>query len=86
MLLNEVEQLNLGERDQVSRSYWAISFRRLLRKKIGVACLSIIVVMYGAGILAPVVTPYDYNDQNLSIAKQGPSITQIGRASCRERV
>ena len=75
MLLNEVEQPGLGERDQVSRSYWAISFRRLLRKKIGVVCLSIIVVMYGAGILAPVVTPYDYNDQNLSIAKHGPSIT-----------
>lgn len=58
---------------QRNRSYWAISLRRLLRKKVGVACLSIIVVMYGAGILAPVVTPYGYNDQNLAIAKEGPS-------------
>ena len=55
-----------------SRSYWAISLRRLMRKKVGVACLSVIVVMYGAGILSPLVTPYGFNDQNLDIAKQPP--------------
>ena len=55
-----------------SRSYWAISLRRLMRKKVGVACLSVIVVMYGAGILAPLVTPHGFNDQNLDIAKQPP--------------
>ena len=60
---------------QHNRSYWAISLRRLLSKKIGVTCLTIILLMYGSGILAPLVTPYGYNDQNLSIAKQGPSIT-----------
>ena len=58
-----------------SRSYWAISFRRLLRKKVGVACLAIILLMYGSGILAPLVTPYGYNDQDLSITKQGPSVS-----------
>lgn len=55
-----------------SQSYWAISLRRLLRKKIGVASLTVILIMYGAGILAPVVTPYGFNDQNLNIAKQPP--------------
>ena len=55
-----------------NRSYWAISLRRFLGKKVGVACLSIIVVLYGAGILAPLVTPYGFNDQNLDIAKQPP--------------
>ena len=58
-----------------NRSYWLISVRRLLRKKIGVLCLSIILIMYGAGILSPLVTPYDYNDQNLNEAKQGPSFS-----------
>ena len=43
-----------------------------MRKKVGVACLTVIVVMYGAGILAPLVTPYGFNDQNLNIAKQPP--------------
>jgi ABC-type dipeptide/oligopeptide/nickel transport system permease subunit len=46
----------------------------LLRKKVGIACLTIILLMYGSGILAPLVTPYGYNDQDLSITKQGPSI------------
>jgi len=59
---------------QTSPSYWAISIHRLLRKKIGVTCLVIIAIMYGSGILAPLVTPYDYNDQDLSITKQSPSL------------
>jgi len=58
-----------------NRSYWAISFRRLLRKKVGVTCLALILLMYGSGILAPLVTPYGFNDQDLSITKQGPSIS-----------
>ena len=62
----------LQEATGPNRSYWAISLRRFLGKKVGVACLSIIVVMYGAGILAPLVTPYGFNDQNLDIAKQPP--------------
>ena len=35
--------------------------------------LGIILVMYGSGILATWVTPYGYNDQDLSLAKQGPT-------------
>ncbi len=35
----------------------------------------IIAIMYGSGILAPLVTPYDYNDQDLSITKQSPSLS-----------
>ncbi len=64
----------LAEPAGTGRSYWAISIRRLLRKRVGVICLTLILIMYGSGILAPLVTPYGYNDQNLSIAKQGPSV------------
>ncbi len=74
MLRNEVE-LTVGPNLERSPSYWAISIRRLLRKKLGVACLTIILLMYGSGILAPLVTPYGFNDQDLSITKQGPSIS-----------
>ena len=58
-----------------NRSYWAISVRRLLRKKVGVVCLAVIAVMYGAGVMSfaiPKLTGYGYNDQNLDIAKQPP--------------
>ena len=74
MLRNEAE-LTVGSNLERSPSYWAISIRRLLRKKLGVACLTIILLMYGSGILAPLVTPYGFNDQDLSITKQGPSIS-----------
>ena len=48
--------------------------RRLLANRVGVACLTVILLLYGGGILAPLVTPYEYNDQNLAIAKQNPSL------------
>lgn len=57
------------------RSIWSQSWRRLLRKKVGMTCLVIITVIYLAGILAPWVTPYDYREQDLTAAKQGPSLT-----------
>lgn len=59
---------------QRGRNYLSISLRRLLSNKVGVACLSVIFLLYGAGILAPVVTPYGYNDQDLTNVKQPPSL------------
>ena len=38
-------------------------------------CLVVIVLMYGSGVFAPVVAPYGYDDQDLSVAKQGPSLS-----------
>ncbi len=60
---------------QRSRGYWSISLRRLMGKKVGVACLVTILVMYLAGIFSTWVTPYGYDDQDLSRSKQGPSIS-----------
>ena len=73
-MLHEQVERTLNE-SQSTPSYWAISIRRLLRKKIGVTCLVIIALMYGSGIFAPLVTPYGYNDQDLSNTKQSPSLT-----------
>ena len=62
-----------------SGSLWTQALRRLLRKKIAVACIVVIAVMYLAGIFtifrSP--TPYGYNDQNLraEAVKQGPSLS-----------
>lgn len=55
------------------RSYLALSVRRLRRKKLAMFFLGIILLMYGSGIFASVITPYGYNDQDLAAAKQGPS-------------
>ena len=58
-----------------SRSYIGLSFRRLLRKKLAVISLAIVSTMYMAGVLAPLVTPYGYDDQDYSVANQRPSFS-----------
>lgn len=49
------------------------SLRRLLRKRIAVAALVVIGVIYLAGIFAPWLAPYSYTAQDLDNALQGPS-------------
>ncbi len=70
---NEVQPLP-GVPRQPSGSYWAISLRRLFRNRVAVACLAVVLLLYGSGSLASLVTFYGYDDQDLSVAKQGPSI------------
>ena len=55
------------------RSYFSLSMARLMRKKVALACIAVIVVMYGSGVLAPLVAPYGYNEQNLTAVKERPS-------------
>ncbi len=82
MLRGEAQAISFDQ-PRPSRRYWAISLRRLLRKKVGITCLAIIIVMYGWGSLTilteltsfPKVTPYDYREQNLAEAKQLPSLS-----------
>ena len=57
------------------QSLWSQSLRRLLRKKVGVVCLAIILVMYLAGIFAAWVTPYDYKAQDYNALKEPPSLS-----------
>ena len=70
----EAQPVLLESVPERSRSYLAISIRRLMRKKLAMIFLGIIVIMYGSGVLAPLVTPYGYADQDLMNAKQGPSL------------
>ena len=72
---DEAQRLRLPDSEQRSHGYFYLSLRRLTRKKLAMTCLVVIVIMYGSGIFAPIVAPYGYNDQDLSVAKQGPSIT-----------
>ena len=56
------------------QSYWRLSIRRLARKKLAVVCLSLIIMMYGGALLAPLITPYEYTQQDLSRSRAGPSL------------
>ena len=71
MAVNQIELT--FEREKRGDSLWTNSFRRFLRKKVGVACLVVILVFYIAGALAAWVTPYDHREVNLNAVKQTPS-------------
>ena len=75
ILLSDTEQDQVLQISRPSRSYMSLSFRRLLGKKLAIASLAIIILMYTAGLLAPLVTPYGYDDQDYSVANQGPSFS-----------
>jgi len=62
-----------GEAPVKGRSLWRIAWSRFKRRKVAVAGLVFIILIYAAGILAPWVAPYDYRTQNLDRARQPPS-------------
>lgn len=54
-------------------SEWVLVWRRLRRKRLAVVSLVVIGVIYGAGILAPVLAPYSPTETNLDRPVEGPS-------------
>lgn len=47
--------------------------RRFVRSKKGMTCLIVILLLYGAGIFAPLVAPFHYDQQNLNDTLKPPS-------------
>lgn len=56
-----------------ARRPWQLALRALLRNKAAVFGLIIIVLLTALAILAPIISPYDPNQQNLIAALQPPS-------------
>ncbi len=54
-------------------SQGALLWRRLRRKRLAMISLVVIIVIYGAGILAPLVAPYSYLTTDLDRPQEGPS-------------
>lgn len=48
-------------------------FRRLLRRPVAVVAILVIVVIYGAGLLAPIAAPYGFDETNLRHRNEGSS-------------
>ena len=83
-----------------SLSFWSDAWRRLRKNKSAVVGLCIVAIYAVLAIFAPIFSPYtqsemDVNSQNAFISaahwlgcdSTGRDMwTQIGRASCRERV
>ena len=62
------------EEQRRGRSPMGVALRALLRRKLAVLSLIYIAVFYACGILAPIVAPQGYREQNLDQALRPPSI------------
>jgi ABC-type dipeptide/oligopeptide/nickel transport system permease subunit len=73
-LRTEIAHAEAGMRTGRAESLTRRSLRRLLRKRIAVACLAVISVFYVVGAFAPLIAPYGYAKQNLDLSFDGPSL------------
>ena len=63
----------VGAADVKSKGHLAKAFARLMRKKVAVACLTTLVIVYSAGIFASAISPYGYRDQDYTAIRKPPS-------------
>ncbi len=69
-----VADLVLSERrSERRRGHLARAMGRLFRKKIAIACMTTLAIVYLAGIFAAWVSPYDYTRQDYTAIRKGPS-------------
>ncbi|MDA0232913.1 MAG: ABC transporter permease [Chloroflexi bacterium] len=54
------------------RSHFRLAFARLRRKKLGMAAMTVLSLIYLAGIFAPVLETHGYSDTNLLKTQEGP--------------
>ena len=71
-----VQELSLavGRNEPKRRGHFTRALARLMRKKIAVACIVTLLVLYTGSALANWVAPYDYTAQDYSAIRQAPSI------------
>ena len=73
MAVQELAAAAEEEQTKRSRGHLARAMARLMRKKIAVACIVVLSVIYSAGIFAAWVSPYDYTAQDYTVIRKAPS-------------
>ena len=72
MALTEITEVI--ERQEKSKGHLRRAMERLVRKKIAVACMIALLVVYCAGIFAPLIAPYDYTEPHYTAIRKPPSL------------
>ena len=72
MAVQELAQVE--ERGYRRRGHLARAWRRLIRKKIAVACMVALLIVYSGGIFANWIAPYGYRDQDYAAIRTPPTI------------
>ena len=60
-----------------AQSYWQVSWNIFKRNKLGMICLGIVLALAIIAILATILAPYSYKDQNLAIMNQNPTVEHL---------
>ena len=68
-----VPQLTATVREHNPQGHLARAWSRLLRKKIALVCMATLVLVYGAGIFAPLLAPFEYTAQDYTAIRKPPS-------------
>lgn len=53
------------------------AWSRLLRKKVAVVAITVLIIVYFAGIFAPLISPYDYAAQDYTSVRNPPSLSHV---------
>lgn len=54
-----------------------VLWQRLRKKRLAMISLVVVAIIYGMGVLAPLLAPYGYTDQNLQRGLEGPSAQHL---------
>ena len=55
-----------------AQSYWAVSWNIFKKNKLGMVCLGVVLLLVAIAILAPIISPYDPDAQELTNMLQAP--------------
>ncbi|HBJ30240.1 MAG TPA: peptide ABC transporter permease [Dehalococcoidia bacterium] len=80
-----VQELIVEDLQQKSKGHLSRAWARLIRKKIGVACMVVLAIIYVGGIFAPLVAPYGYTDQDYRSIKKPPSWDHLAGTDLKGR-
>ncbi len=68
-----IEDLELAGSERRSRGHLARAWSRLVKKKLAMVCVVTLIIVYSAGILAPLLAPYEYTAQDYTAIRKPPS-------------
>ncbi len=72
--VNKEEKLK-NECLQPSLTYWQDTWRRLKKDKMALAGLVIIIIVTLLAIFGPLISPYEYDEQNFDLSNQAPVLS-----------
>ena len=68
-----IADLDTAAEDQGGKGHLRRAWERLIRKKLAMASVVVLVILYSVGIFAPLIAPYEYTAQDYTAIRKPPS-------------